>query len=318
MSGHAARRLVGGMALLAAFGLAASGLATMLLSAPNPAVIGAPPSDLAAQEVSFASRSGATIHGWFVEGRAQHGAVLLLHGVHANRLAMLQRARFLSAAGYAVLLIDFQAHGESIGRYITFGALESRDAQAAWTYLRQRAPGERVGVIGVSMGGAATVLADPPLAADAFVLEQVYPTIDEALDNRLRMYLGPLGTLAAPLLRVEMSWHLDLDPAVLRPIDRIGDLHAPVFVIGGDTDRHTTLAQTQALFAAAGEPKQLWIVPGAAHVDLQARAGAEYERRVLAFLDAALQSGSAQDSGHAPVSQRPAELAQIMYARAGG
>jgi uncharacterized protein len=311
MNASPARRVARGMGWLALLGLAASYGVAVLLSAPNQESIGMPPSDFDAREVSFPSRSGATIHGWFVEGQPTRGAVLLLHGVRANRLAMLQRARFLSAAGYAVLLIDFQAHGDSRGRQITFGALESRDAQAAMAYLREVAPDTRIGVIGVSMGGAAAVLAEPPLAADALVLEQVYPTIDEALDDRLRIYLGPFGALAAPLLRIEMSWHLGIDPMQLRPIDRMGELNAPVFVIAGEVDRHTTLAQSQALFAAVREPKQRWIVPGAAHVDLHAVAVRDYESRVLAFFERTLRAGAAQDSARSIPSQATSSMTSI-------
>jgi alpha/beta superfamily hydrolase len=52
-----------------------------------------------------------------------------MHGVRANRLSMVERARFLSYAGYSVLLFDFQGHGESTGQHITFGYLESKDAR---------------------------------------------------------------------------------------------------------------------------------------------------------------------------------------------
>src|SRR4051812_10569967 len=147
-----------------------------ILSAPAPQAIGDLPSDVAGRSVQFRSESEATIHGWFIPGEKGAGAIALMHGVRANRLSMLVRARFLSRAGYAVLLFDFQAHGESTGEHITFGHLESRDAQAAVNFLRANAPGEKIGVIGVSMGGAAVLLAAPPLAVDALVLEMVYPT----------------------------------------------------------------------------------------------------------------------------------------------
>ena len=58
-----------------------------------------------------------------------------MHGVRSNRLQMLDRARFLNKFGYSVLLFDFQAHGESIGDHITFGYLESLDANAGYSYL---------------------------------------------------------------------------------------------------------------------------------------------------------------------------------------
>jgi alpha-beta hydrolase superfamily lysophospholipase len=47
------------------------------------------------------------------------GAVILLHGVHANKKSMLSRARLLVAANYSVPLIDLQIHGESEGDRIT-------------------------------------------------------------------------------------------------------------------------------------------------------------------------------------------------------
>lgn len=254
-----------------------------LLTRPDQKPVGAAPTDLHAIDVTIASESGATLHAWFVEGRRGQGAVLLLHGVHANRLAMLQRARWFASAGYAVLLIDFQAHGESLGKDITFGYLESRDARAAFNELQRRAPGERIGIVGVSMGGAAALLAQPPPPADALVLEQVYPTIDEALDNRLRLYLGPLAPWFKSGLEHATSRRLHIDPSQLRPIDHIRDQREAIFMIAGDADRHTTLAQSRSLFDAAAKPKQLWIVPGAQHVDLARYAPDEYKTRVMDF-----------------------------------
>jgi pimeloyl-ACP methyl ester carboxylesterase len=90
---------------------------------------------------------------------------------------MLSRAEFLQRSGYSVLLIDFQAHGESTGQHSTFGDLESRDVVAALELLRLELPGERLGVIGVSLGAAAFVLAEGRPKVDAAVLESMYPTI---------------------------------------------------------------------------------------------------------------------------------------------
>ena len=56
-------------------------------------------------------------------------------------------------------------------------------------------------------------------------------------------------------------------------------------IVSGTHDRHTTTAQTQALFAAAREPKEIWLIPGAAHVDLARFDGSGYEKRVVGFLE---------------------------------
>jgi len=264
-----------------------------LLAAPQRAVIGPPPPDLRAEAVEIPSASGSRLRGWLCRVPGSRGVVILMHGVRANRLSMVRRARLFRDHGYSVLLFDFQAHGESPGEHITFGHLESRDARTALDLVHRELPGQPVAAIGSSLGGAAAVLADPPLDLDALVLEAVYPTIEEATRNRLRIRLGALGPPLAPLLLAQIEPQLGISPSALRPIDRISRVRCPVFVISGAEDQHTTPAQTKALFATAPNPKQLWLVPGAAHVDLDRFAGAEYERRVLEFLADALRAGKA-------------------------
>ncbi len=197
---------------------------------------------------------------------------------------MAGRARFLGAAGYSLLLIDFRGHGASAEARTTYGGLESRDALAAVEFLRAALPRERVGVIGVSMGGAAALLGSAPLSVDALVLESVYPSIDDAVRDRMRAWLGRIGQAFAPFV---MRWILPRDgitAADLRPVDRIGEQTAPVFVLAGTADRYTPLSESRALFDRAGSPKAFWAVEGAGHVDLHAFAAAEYERRVGGFL----------------------------------
>jgi pimeloyl-ACP methyl ester carboxylesterase len=277
------------LVLIALLGLVAVWLAGSALVSPTQASVGMPPSDLPAQAVVFPDASGAPIHGWFIAGAKGQGAVLLLHGVRADRRAMINRARFLHASGYAVLLIDFQAAGESPGKAITFGYREADDVTASLRYLHQRLPGERVGIIGTSMGGAATILAEPHVDADAdadaVVLEQVYPTIRQATEDRLAIHLGPMGPLLAPILLAMLHPHLGIYPDQLRPIDHIGHLTMPKLVIVGDRDRDTTIAESYAMFHAASGPKALWVVHGARHVDLYGYVGADYQIRVLDFFD---------------------------------
>ena len=255
-----------------------------ILVAPSNRPIGNPPASLHAQSVEFSSASGTTIHGWRVAGQPGKGVVILMHGVHANRLSLVARAEFLSRAGYSVLLFDFQGHGESTAKTITFGFLESRDATAAVNYVREKFPGEKIGVIGISLGGASALLAQPPLPVSALVLESSFPTIYQATEDRMVMRFGFLGKLATPLLTCQLKPRLGIGPGDLKPIERAAKITVPKFFIAGTADRDTTLPESQALFAAAAEPKQLWLLDGAAHVDMHVFAKAEYEQRVLAFL----------------------------------
>jgi fermentation-respiration switch protein FrsA (DUF1100 family) len=256
-----------------------------MLGRPVQVRIGDPPADLNAEPVNFESNSGANVHGWWCPVRNSRGAILLLPGIRANRLSMLDRAHFLRRAGYSVLLIDFQATGETKGDRITFGWKESRDAIAAVNFIRNTEPASRVAVIGSSLGGVATLLATPPLKVDALILEAAYPTIEIATTNRLENYFGPLGRFAAPLLLKQLHMRLGISANDLRPIDHIANVDCPVFIMSGERDRTTTQEDTEALFSRAQSPKQLWFVPKAGHIDLHKAAPPEYEERVLKFLE---------------------------------
>ncbi len=213
------------------------------------------------------------------------GGILLLHGIHGDRRQMEARAAFLHREGYAVMLIDLPGQGASTAPAVTFGLTEAEGVRAALAELQRRLPGRRIGVIGVSLGAASLVLCRDCPKVDAAVLESMYPSIEEAVEDRLRMRLGALGAPLSRLLLWQLPLRLDIQPAQLRPIARVGSLGMPLLIVAGSADRHTTLAETERLYAAAAAPTSLWVVDGAAHVDLHGYATAEYERRIGAFLE---------------------------------
>lgn len=239
------------------------------------------------EDVVLRAAPDQRVAGSWLPGRGR-GAVLLLHGIHGDRRDMADRARFLNDQGYAVLLIDLPGQGASTASFVTFGLREADGVRAALVELRRRAPGQRIGVIGVSLGAASLVLCRDCPPVDAVVLESMYPTIEEAVANRLRIRLGPVGGPLSALLLWQLPLRLGIRPDALHPIQYVGDVKAPVLIAAGGADLHTTLSETQRLFEAAAQPKALWIVEGAAHVNLHAYAPGEYERRIGAFLAAHL------------------------------
>jgi alpha-beta hydrolase superfamily lysophospholipase len=217
-------------------------------------------------------------------GRPGGGAVLLLHGRGGSRQSMLGRARLLQDEGVAVLMLDHSGHGDSEGGRHGFGYRERLGVQAAWSWMQTQWPTERLGVVAVSLGGAALLQADLSPRPAAVVLEMVYPTIEEAAGNRLRMRVGALGELLLPVFMWQLPLWTGNDAEAQRPIEQIASLGSPLLLLAGSDDRHTTLAESRRLFDAAREPKQLWVVQGAAHEDLEAHDPAGYRSRVLGFL----------------------------------
>ena len=269
--------------LFVILGLAASWIFGSVFSAAcnHPVPV---PKDLAVEQVTFPSKSGAIIHGWLVDVEPNHGVIILQHGLHADKSTLVERARLFSHAGYAVLLFDFQSHGESVGNRITFGYLESRDSQAAVDFVKKRFPGKPIGVDGVSLGAAAEALADPPLDVQAMVFESVYPTIIDATKDRIEMRLGPMGRCLSPLLTEQISLRAGCSPDDLRPIVSVAKITVPKLFLAGTADRDTRFAEAQEIFSNAAMPKSLVPFEGARHQDLLDFAPELYKKSVLEFL----------------------------------
>ncbi|MER0170451.1 MAG: alpha/beta hydrolase [Nitrosomonas sp.] len=255
-----------------------------LLTAPAPTAVSTLSADFPVESVEIPSQQGVTVHGWLARGKPGGGVLLLVHSMRSNRMEMLSRARFLKDQGYSVLFIDLQAHGETAGDHITFGLREAENVEASVAFLRKTFPAERMGAIGASLGAAAIVLAQQNLKLDAVILESLHPTLEEAVDNRLKLHFGDHGSILLPLMLWQLSFYLDVSLDALSPITRINNLNAPVLFISGTHDVHTTQPETERLYAAARFPKELWIVPGAQHFNMHSYAGREYEQRVSDFL----------------------------------
>ena len=136
----------------------------------------------------------------------------------------------------------------------------------------------------MSLGAASLVFSHASPPPDAVVLESMYPTISEAVEDRIAIRLGPLGRSLSPLLLWQLPLRLGVTAEQLRPLDQIGSLKSPVLIASGTIDQHTPFGETQRIFAAANQPKELWPVQGAAHVDLHSFGPKMYEAKILSFL----------------------------------
>lgn len=223
------------------------------------------------------------IAGWYCAHPDATAAIVITHGIGGTRTSLVERAKLFFDAGYSVLMIDLQAHGASPGKQITWGHLERYDVQAAVDYIRSNDPKLRIGVVGISLGGASALLGSP-LGIDALVLESVYPTIEEAIRNRIATRVGMLEPILSPMLLCQIQSRLGISPGELRPIESITKIDCPVLIMSGSADQHTTEHETKTMYKKANDPKELAIFEGATHEDLQQQNPHQYRTVVLEFL----------------------------------
>ena len=97
---------------------------------------------LAFETVDFFTVDGLRLKGWFIPaaGGCSGKTVIMCHGWGVNRGDVLRDMGFLASAGYNLFLFDFRSSGESDGALSSVGYLETRDFDAAYSFLRTHRP----------------------------------------------------------------------------------------------------------------------------------------------------------------------------------
>jgi alpha-beta hydrolase superfamily lysophospholipase len=255
--------------------------------AADATVPAAPP----AQDLRLTAADGVTLGATFWPGaRPDAPGILLLHGIFAARQRYAAQAAWLAQQGFAVLTVDLRGHGQSDRAAHSFGLTESRDARAGFDWLKARQNHAPVGVIGISLGGAAALIGDDgPLPAQGFVLVCVFSDIDRAIRNRIAAHAPePIPWLLTPLLKYQSWPRFQVMPDRLRPIEVLRKVTAPVLIVGGGADSYTPPEESREMLAASAGPKELLLLDGMNHATASWVDDAAYRERLKSFFAAAL------------------------------
>ena len=232
-------------------------------------------------EIDLRTAKGISVRGWR-RASTNGAAVLFVHGSDSDRRQLLPEARAISTVGYGVLVFDRPGNGESGGQ--KYGEDEADFLRVVIDAIVSD-PGLRPGGLGAyGFSSGAAYLAEAA-ATDTrlrgVVLAGCYTDDDEYIRHfRGR---GPLSGWPS-LWAVQWAGHSLPHPLAMVP--KIAP--RALFFIVGDEDPTVPAEMSSRLYAAASEPKELWIIQGAGHGDYFQVAGAEYSRRLIAFFDRSL------------------------------
>lgn len=244
------------------------------------------------QEVSVEASDGILLKGWYIHPEHSNGnVVVLLHGITDNREGVAGYGELFLDHGYAVLLPDARAHGESGGTVATYGVDEADDLHrwVSWIYA-EHAPSCVYG-FGESYG-ASLLLQSLPLEPRfcAVIAESPFSTAREMSYERVSrpLHMGTWfgKTLGRPVIESarlysKMKYGVDL----LKPSPLFGVTHSavPVFLIHGEKDHTISARHSEMIARAAPDHVSLWLVSNAGHTGAWAAAHEEFERRVLTW-----------------------------------
>ena len=171
--------------------------------------------------------------------------------------------------GFNVLLVDQRAHGESEGKYLTFGVNERFDCLSWANYAAERFGRDvKIYLYGISMGAATVLMASAlplPDSVSGIVADCGYTSPKDIISSVLRDHHVPVAPVyAVARIGAKLFCGFDLDSASAP--EALSHSRIPVLFIHGDDDRFVPCRMSRENFeASAAERKKLLIVPNAGH-----------------------------------------------------
>ncbi|MEF2966179.1 alpha/beta hydrolase [Paenibacillus sp. M1] len=248
--------------------------------------------NLAKKEVQVTSKDGLTLYGYALEFNPENKRwVIIVHGYTVSLYVSAQYIDMFDQKGFSVLLIDQRRHGNSQGRYTTYGFMEKYDV-ATWVQWVLEQYGEDcvIGLHGQSFGGG-TVLEYLGIAdrrVKFVVADCPYSDLTKLMRHQMRV-LNKIPTF--PLLWLvnrRMQRVAGFRMEQVSPLKAVGHSVMPVLFVHGTKDNYVPTYMSMELYERKPEPKRLLLVEGAVHANAYGVNPKRYAEEVHALIESAI------------------------------
>lgn len=211
---------------------------------------------------------------WWVpaESNSEERVIIDLHGNRNNIGANVPYAQKFRQMGLSVFLVDYRGYGRCTKRFPSEESVYE-DVETAWNYLvnERKIKPQNIYIFGHSLGGAIAInLAYHHPDIGGLIIESSFTNIREMVDYKKKYWMFPINFI--------LNQRFD-------SISKVPDLKMPLLFTHGIEDELVPPEMSKALFAAAREPKQLLLVPGADHNNVRQVGGNQYWEQLQQFLN---------------------------------
>jgi len=203
---------------------------------------------LAFETHRFAGVKGVELEAWQIPHDTAKTVVVIFHGYAAAKDSQLETAKALYELGCECWLVDFHGSGGSAGDTTSIGWAEGKDVAASFRFVKERAVGRKIVLLGSSLGASAILraVAHEGVAPDGLVLECPFNSLLTTTGNRFRAMKLPTFPLAHLLVFWGGKQH-GFDGFEHNPEEYAKAVKFPTLLLIGDTDARVTLKDIEAV-----------------------------------------------------------------------
>ena len=221
------------------------------------------------ERVETQSDVGLRLVGHLMHHPQQRGVAILVHGYHgAWNLDLACAFSSYYERGFTLLAIEQRAHGESGGRYMTYGVRERFDVRSWVNYVNRRFGAETpILLAGLSLGSSTVQMAcglELPENVRLVVADCGFTSPDEIGRFVLRRNGLPVWLLL-PQVRLFCRLLAGFGMREYSTIDAQRGNRIPTVFLHGEDDQLVPCEMSRRNYAACAAPKRLFTVPGARH-----------------------------------------------------
>ena len=241
------------------------------------------------EDVWITSGYGLKLHGTFFPNGGARKAVICFHGYTSQGMSdYIGLSHYYLEHGFAMLLVDERAHGQSEGTYIGFGCLDRLDA-LKWIQWIMDTIGEDVSLMlhGISMGGATVLMTSglklpgsvKGIISDCGFTSPKY-VFTHVLHSMYHLPAFPMIQIADLVNRKKAGYGLDECNAA-REVQKAT---VPILLIHGSNDTFVPCSMCEEIYENCRSPKKKLIVTGAAHAESYYKDMKAYEAALDEFI----------------------------------
>lgn len=243
------------------------------------------------QLLNFESNDGLLLQAYFSPSILEKpkGLVLLLHGIRSQKEIFYEMSEVFAKTGYSSIALDLRAHGESEGKYCTFGVQEQKDVAQVLDYaIAQTLAGyQHIGIVGKSLGGAIALQA---LAKDKRLKFGIIESAMADFTGTVQHYFKRSIKISyLPFVKYcirRASQIAGFQPQQINIPTSCNNINQPILLVHGTLDESILIEQGKKNYTRLATSKKEFLeIPTGGHKDLWQIGGTAYYQKLVDFIN---------------------------------